>query len=199
MTQDAENKARRRRNLKEAYPAPLNQIALRYVDAVQALEEEQRAILAAVLAQVGVKHLSQCLVALKSSEGLVQNEADLLELLHLPQISRPADQSSDFQVAEEIDMDYLASLLARCYPDMPEASAEALSASEVMDQAARVVSATRRALGDARSDFVITVLYTLFEDRLHAIEKTIAGNPSFIKAMQLSRPHWKPTQLTQRN
>jgi hypothetical protein len=80
----------------------------------------------------------------------------------------------------------------RCYPDMPQATADALVGSEVMASCLRVVSTARLALGDTRSDFVITVLYTLFEEKLDEIEQIISNNPAFAKAMQLSRPDWKP-------
>jgi hypothetical protein len=196
MNEDPENKARRRRKVRDAFPAPLNQIALRHVDAVQALEENQRRVLAAVLAQVGVAHLAHCMTAIKSSGVSIQSEIDLIRMLNLSRIPQQTDRSIRPQVGEEIDMHYLACLLINCYPDMPETSAEALAASEVMTPSLRVVNATRRALKEANSDFVVTVLYALFEEKLREIEKTIAGNPSFIKAMQLSRPHWKPNQLT---
>jgi hypothetical protein len=89
-------------------------------------------------------------------------------------------------------MDYLASLLLKCYPDMPQATADALAGSEVLAPSLQVVVATRLALRDAKSDFVITALYTLFEQNLDEIEQTIARNPAFIKAMQFSRPDWQP-------
>jgi hypothetical protein len=89
-------------------------------------------------------------------------------------------------------MDYLASLLLKCYPDMPQATADALVGSEVMAPCLRVVSTTRLALENAKSDFVITALYTLFEEKLDEIEQVIANNPAFVKAMQLGRPDWKP-------
>jgi hypothetical protein len=56
----------------------------------------------------------------------------------------------------------------------------------------RVVSTTRLALGGVKSGFVITVPYTLFEEKLDEKEQIISSNPAFVKAMQLSRPDWKP-------
>jgi hypothetical protein len=32
----------------------------------------------------------------------------------------------------------------------------------------------------------------LFEEKLDEIEQVIAENPAFVKAVQLSRPDWKP-------
>jgi hypothetical protein len=200
MKEDAENKARRRRSIRESFPAPLNQIALRHVDTVQSLDVHSKAILAKTLTKVGVARIAACLAVIKSSGGSIKTEGDLIATLHLSEIPRElisqsnnVDASTDAQAVEEIDTDYLASLLIKCYPDMPQATADALVGSEVMAPSLQVVSTTRLALVDAKSDFVITALYTLFEEKLDEIEQIIADNPAFVKAMQLSRPDWKPT------
>jgi hypothetical protein len=199
MKEDAENKARRRRSIRESFPAPLNQIALRHVDTVQSLDRNRREILAATLVKVGMVHITTCLATLKGSGDSIKTESDLIATLHLSKTpidpnsqDNNIDASSEAQDVEEIDTDYLASLLIKCYPDMPQATADALVGSEVMAPSLRVVSTTRLALQDAKSDFVITVLYTLFEEKLDEIEQVIANNPAFVKAMQLSRPDWKP-------
>jgi hypothetical protein len=199
MKEDPENKARRRRSIREAFPAPLNQTALRHVDTVQSLDGNRKAILAKALAKVGVVHITACLAAIKSSGDSIKTESDLIATLHLSEIpidinsqDDTIDASTDVQGVEEIDTDYLASLLIKCYPDMPQATADALVGSEVMAPSLRVISTTRLALQDAKSDFVITALYTLFEEKLDEIEHIIAKNPAFVKAMQLSRPDWKP-------
>ena len=198
MKEDAENKARRRRSIREAFPAPLNQIALRHVDTVQSLDVNRKAILTKALAKVGVAHIAACLAAIKSSGNSIKSESDLIANLDISEIPIAAIStdnvvaSTDPEGIEEIDTDYLASLLIKCYPDMPQATADALVGSEVMTPSLQVVSTTRLALGDAKSDFVITALYTLFEEKLDEIEQVIANNPAFVKAMQLSRPDWKP-------
>lgn len=199
MKEDPDNKARRRRSIRESFPTPLNQIALRHVDTVQSLNGNRKAILANALAKVGVARIAACLAVIKSSGDLIKTESDLLASLHLSEIpininskDNNIDASTVAQDREEIDTDYLASLLIKCYPDMPQATADALVGSEVMAPSLRVVSTTRLALQDAKSDFVITALYTLFEEKLDEIEQVIANNPAFVKAMQLSRPDWKP-------
>ena len=199
MKEDPENKARRRRSIRESFPAPLNQIALRHVDTVRSLDRNRREILAATLVKVGMVHITTCLATLKGSGDSIKTESDLIATLHLSEIpidtnskDNNIDASRVAQDLEEIDTDYLASLLIKCYPDMPQATADALVGSEVMAPSLRVVSTTRLALQDAKSDFVITVLYTLFEEKLDEIEHIISSNPAFVKAMQLSRPDWKP-------
>ena len=199
MKEDPEHKARRRRSIREAFPAPLNQIALRHVDTVQSLDRNRREILAATLVKVGMVHITTCLATIKGSGDSIKTESDLIATIHLSETpidtnstDNNVDVSSDAQGVEEIDTEYLASLLIKCYPDMPQATADALVRSEVMAPSLRVISTTRLALQDAKSDFVITALYTLFEEKLDEIEQVIANNPAFVKAMQLSRPDWKP-------
>lgn len=70
---------------------------------------------------------------------------------------------------------------------MPQATADVPVASEVTAPSLRVISTAKLALGDTKSDFRITVRYTLFDDKLD-----IANNPAFVEAMQLSCPDRKP-------
>ena len=198
MSEKADSKAKRRRRLRQSFPEPLNQIAMRHVDAIQSLDGIERAILAKAIAQVGIVYVPNCLAAIKNSSEPIQSETALIALLDLTRtpkadaVEAVASSEASDQAVEGVDIDYLASLLLKCYPDMPQATADALVGSDVMAASLQVTVATRLALGDAKSDFVITALYTLFEEKLDEIEQIIASNPAFIKAMQLSRPDWKP-------
>jgi hypothetical protein len=195
MAEDAETKAKRRRRIRDSFLPPLNEIPLRHVDSVQALNESQREILAAVLQKQGVQCLVDCLFALRSSGDGVESESDLIGQLELsPKL--PGDIRAGITETREStpgDKAHLARLLTKCYPDMPESSAEALVASDVMAASLSVVAATRHALEDAKSDFVITALYTLFEERLHTLRQIISSNPAFVRAIQRSRPDWNTT------
>jgi hypothetical protein len=194
-----ENKARRRRSTRESFPSPLNQIALRHVDTVQSLDQNAREILAATLLKVGMIHIRACLTALKASRNTINTDTDLIALInHSESPNEISSQKNGVDVLnetrgiEEVDTDYLARLLIECYPSMPQTTADALVRSEVMTPCLSVVSTARLALQHAKSDFVITALYTLFEEKLDEIEQVIAKNPAFVKAVQLSRPDWKP-------
>ena len=193
MSEDADTKAKRRRRIRESFAPPLNEIALRHVDSVQALSEGQRIILANALQKIGTHHLVACLTAIKNHDVSIEDEAALIRWLELSDKSQ-SNTSVALWVKQEgssEDTDRLAKLLIQCYPDMPQSSAEALVASDVMSASLHVVVATRHALEDAKSDFVITVLHTLFEERLNAITQIINNNPAFVKALQRSRPDWK--------
>jgi len=198
MADSPDNKARRRRRLRQTFPAPLDQVAIRHVDAIQSLDGNQRALLARAIAQTSMVNIPKYLATIKNSCGSIKSETDLTALLHLTEtLTAEAGENSSSSEApsqemEANDLDFLASLLLKCYPDMPQATAEALARSDVLSMSLQVVIATRLALRDARSDFVITTLYTLFEQKLDEIAHIIARNPAFIKAIQLSRPDWKP-------
>jgi hypothetical protein len=198
MADSPDNKARRRRRLRQTIPAPLDQVAIRHVDAIQALNGNQRALLAKAIAQTGIANVSKFLVAIKNSDGSIQSETNLISLLDLVEthkleaVEDPAGAKAQNWYVEAVDMDYLTGLLLKCYPDMPQATADLLAGTDVLAPSLQVVATTRLTLRDAKSDFVITTLYTLFEQKLDETEKIIARNPSFIKAMQLSRPDWKP-------
>jgi hypothetical protein len=198
MADSPDNKARRRRRLLQTFPAPLDQVAIRHVDAIQSLGGNLRALLAKAISQTSMANIPKCLGAIKNSGGSIQSVTDLIALLDLAETLR-AEAVEDLssgkapnQEVDGIDMDYLASLLLKCYPDMPQVTADALVGSDVLAPSLKVVAATGVALRDAKSDFVITALYTLFEQKLDEIEQIIARNPAFVKAMQLSRPDWKP-------
>jgi hypothetical protein len=143
-------------------------------------------------------NIPRCLVAIKNAGGFIKSETDLIALLDLTKTRRVevvGDSSSGEapgQEMESVDLEHLASLLLKCYPDMPQATADALVGSDVLTPSLQVVVATRLALRETKSDFVITALYALFEQRLDEIEQIIVRNPAFITAMQLSRPDWKP-------
>ena len=192
MAEDAVTKANRRRRIRESFTPPLNEIPLRHVDSVQALNESQKDILARALGKLGLRSLATCLVALKNHMASIGSEEDLIGWLERSD-KRQQEASTKLSLRQEgstEDSSQLAKLLLQCYPDMPQTSAGALVASDVMAASLNVVAATRQALEDAKSDFVITVLYALFEERLNAIGQIINKNPAFVKAIQRSRPDW---------
>ena len=78
MTEDADTKAKRRRRIRESFVSPLNEIALRHVDSVQALSEVQRGILARVLQKIGPHYLVECLAALKNHDVSIEDEDALI-------------------------------------------------------------------------------------------------------------------------
>jgi hypothetical protein len=194
MTSDlAQTKATRRKTLREAFPHPLNQVALRHVDSVAALNDAQRLILSRAIQKTDLRYASAFLEALNTDVKCLQNEDDLVALVPATPVKK-AEIIMDLADTAEVDptdIDTLLSLLLKCYPDMPTTSADALARADVMETSLRVVQETRNAIRTANSDFVILTLFTLFEEKLNELKELINGNPAFIKAILLSRPNWK--------
>lgn len=194
MTSDlAQTKAVRRRNLREAFPYPLNQLALRHVDAVAALDDAHRLILAKAIQKTELRYAGTLLEALNKDVEHLQNEDDLVALIPA-KLARKAEviiERADTTEVNPADIGTLANLLLKCYPDMPTTSADALARADIMETSLRVVRETRNAVQTANSDFVVITLFTLFEEQLNELKELINGNPAFVKAIQLGRPDWK--------
>lgn len=194
MTSDlAQTKALRRRTLRDSFHPPLNQIALRYVDSIAALDDDRRLILSKAIQKTDLRFAATFIDVLNKGAVLIQNEDDLIALLPSP-TTKEAEKpigNTDINDVDPADTDYLMHLLMKCYPDMPPASADALARAGVMETSLRVVQETRNAITEANSDFVVVTLFTLFEEKLNELRELINGNPAFIKAIQLSRPNWK--------
>jgi hypothetical protein len=194
MTSDlAQTKAIRRRALRDAFPYPLNQIALRHVDSVAALDDDRRMILSKAIQKTDLRYAATFVDALNKAGDHIQNEDDLVVLIPptpAKEMESPIDDT-DANEVDPADTNTLVNLLMKCYPDMPAASADALARANVMEKSLRVVQETRNAIHAANSDFVVVTLFTLFEEKLNELRELINRNPAFIKAMQLSRPDWK--------
>ena len=194
MTSDlAQTKAIRRRAVRDTFPHPLNQIALRHVDSVAALGDEHRLILCKAILKTNLRHAVTFIDILNKGAVIVQSEDNLTALISstLPESAEQLDIHRDVIETDSADTDYLTNLLLKCYPDMPVTSADALARADVMKTALGVVQGTRNAIEAANSDFVIVTLFTLFEEKRNELKDLIDRNPAFIKAIQLSRPDWK--------
>jgi hypothetical protein len=189
----AQTKAIRRRTLRDGFPHPLNQIALRHVDSVAALGDTQRLILSRALQKSNLRHASTFIDALNQQSNQIQNQDDLVALIPTMPVKKAekANGHTETNEVNTVDTDYLMNLLLKCYPDMPRTSANALARVDIMEAPLHVVRATRNAMNKANSDFAVITLFTLFEEKSNELKDLIDGNPAFIKAIQLSRPDWK--------
>ena len=188
----AQVKAIRRRTLREAFPPPLNQIAVRHVDSVAALDDDRRLILSQAIQKTSLRHAATFIDVLNKGTVLIQNADDLIALIPSPTVKESGKPVGDTELSKPnlADTAYIVNLLLKCYPDMPRTSADALARAHVMDGPLQVVRATRVAMNKANSDFAIITLFTLFEEKSNELKELINGNPAFVKAIQLSRPSW---------
>jgi len=194
MTSDlAQTKAVRRKTLREGFPHHPNQIALRHVDSVAALDNDRKLILSRAIQKSDLRYAATLIDILNKGAVLIQNADDLIAFIHSSSTNEAEKRIGNTNVGESYlaDTDYLENLLLKCYPDMPRNSADALVRTHVMEGPREIVRATCDALNKANSDFAIITLFTLFEEKSNELKGLINGNPAFIKAIQLSRPNWK--------
>jgi len=90
-------------------------------------------------------------------------------------------------------IDELTNLICACFPDMPQASANALAASEAMKDLCAISSAYHQALASPHfnTDFVVVVFYHLLQQTLAQLNDRIAGNPAYQQALAASGLDWR--------
>jgi hypothetical protein len=194
--------ARKKRVLKvrEGFPESLREIPLRYVEDVAGLSQDALRALDRAYRDEPV-NIPRAIQYIR--EHLVLSIEDLREFAR-PEKPGPKRRGADTEAfkpsssqpkeilnfyPDERDTKTLAKLLMACYPSMPEISAGAMAASEVMREALKVVTATREAIesSHAQSDFVILSLFQLFSQSKNLVLEIIRSNPAFQQALEQSR------------
>lgn len=90
MTSDlAQTKALRRRTLRDSFPPPLNQIALRYVDSIAALDDDRRLILSKAIQKTDLRFAATFIDVLTLVHLQNYLHLKMKELLKLPVIQHP--------------------------------------------------------------------------------------------------------------
>ena len=192
---------RKNRSLKvrEGFPESLRDIPLRYVEGVAGLSPDSLSALdqAYRIEKVNIPRALQYI-----REHPIISIEDLIEFARPEKRGPksksagttkffPSPQQNEMTVSSPDDRDIqsLAGLLVACYPGMPKVSADAMAASDVMQEALKVVAATREAMESdhARSDFVILSLFQLFTQSKKKVLEIIQGNPAFQKAFDQSK------------
>lgn len=134
MTSDlAQTKAVRRKALREAFPHPLNQVALRHIDSAAALDDAHRLILSRAIQKTDLRYVGMFLETLNKDVHHLQNEDDLVALVPAIPVSKVEviRGLQDTARVNPVDIDILMNLLLKCYPDMLLTNADALARSEL--------------------------------------------------------------------
>ena len=108
MTSDlAQTKAIRRRAVRDTFPHPLNQIALRHVDSVAALGDEHRLILCKAILKTNLRHAVTFIDILNKGAVIVQSEDNLTALISstLPESAEQLDIHRDVIETDSADTD----------------------------------------------------------------------------------------------
>jgi len=206
MTESWQSRKARLIKVRDGFPVSLRNIPLRHIESVAGLSSDALRTLerAFLIEPVNIPRALQYL-----REHLVISVEDLVEFARTeksgpkpsagkaekPAIGMSVEDSTSQKLTyvdpapNPKDIETLARILMSCYPSMPEITARATAASEVMSGAIRVVAATRSAIeaDQARSDFVIMALLRLFSESRNQVMEIIRTNPAFQKALEVSR------------
>ncbi len=108
---------------------------------------------------------------------------------------KPITQDHPSSTESQI-IDDLTTLICVCFPDMPQASANALAASEAMIDLRAISSAYHQALASPHfnTDFVLVVFYHLVQRALAQLNDRIAGNPAYQQALSASGLDWRDAE-----
>ena len=177
MPESYDVKLNRRLRTRAIFPAALQNVPIRYVDTIAALDTRQQELLTEAMASG--RSVRQTLPRLKRL-----GEAATLEMLLREEGAQPFEKE---------DVETLADILDECFPGMPASSAAALAESPVMAEALRIVADLRAALESQNfnSDFVVVALYAVIKYVKRTIEDRIQANPAFIQTLQLSGLVWE--------
>ena len=183
----------RRLRVRSKFPPALQQVSIRYVDEIDALDTRQHELLIEVMANG--KSVRQTLPKLKKL-----GEDATIELLlkedNLPWTARRLEgavTSQDGQAFDREDVEALTDILDECFPGMPPASAAALAESPVMAETLQIVKDLRFAAESQNfnSDFVVVSLYAVIKYVKKNIEDKIRSNPAFLQTVRSSGLIWE--------
>lgn len=175
MTEGYNSKLIRRLRVRSGFPQELQDVALRYVDQIAALDPDQLELLVQAK-RTGLKSMRIAI------DRLRENNPDLtLELLLKGNKLTKHDEQS---LQNEKDITTLMDILEDCF-HMPTETARALAESPVMKEALDFVKSLRVALSsqNINSDFVIISLYASLKYALYTLETKIKSNPTFVQTV----------------
>jgi hypothetical protein len=186
MPETYDTRLNRRLKVRALFPPALQQVAIRYVDDIAALNQIQQELLCEAVS-ARVKSIRLTLKRLKElgPDATVQ----LLLKDDNPQLQGAVNS----QTFDREDVEVLANILDECFPGMPAASATALAESPVMVEAVQIVKALRGAMESQnfQSDFVVVTLYAVIKYVKKNIETKIQSNPAFLQTVRTSGLIWE--------
>ena len=190
MTEDYDSKKKRLSRLRDSLqPASLrSQVPFRHIEAVVALPDEKRRLLAECLQRAGKINFRKALGLLENPEGLSAES-----LAGKARVAKPTAGRPDLETIPANPGSRLPEVIRRCFPGMPEVSVAGVAGSEPMREAAMLSESLHSAISGShsRSDFVIVVLYALLTEALDELEHKIRAVPAFTRAVKNAGLTWE--------
>ena len=193
MTETYDAKLKRRMLTRSKFPRALQQVPLRFVDAIAVLDVRELDLLAeASIAQL--RSVGVALSRLKEAGEAVTIEFLLKDNQNEGQKETCEQARAPIQgdiLDQEIEV--LGDILNECFSGMPAHSAKALAESSVMLEVLTVATSIRAAMEskNSQSDFVVVALYAMIKYIKSSIEDKIRSNPAFLQTVQNSGLVWE--------
>jgi hypothetical protein len=164
-------------------------IALRHVETVAKFSPEaQHKLAEAINAGIGIPAAVQLL---KENSSATVDEI-ISRCQKTTSKHRQYAERENQPAPDACDLAVLAELLQNCFPDMPQATAEAMTRSELLSEVLDIVHAQEVCFRSrhAQSDFVIVVLCGLALRTIEQLKQIIPKRTIYQQALQQSGLEW---------
>jgi hypothetical protein len=191
----AERKKRRQQLADELPPNLRGRIALRHVEAVSGFSPQTQRTLAEAL-EAGIRTPAAIAYLQEHPEALLAEVAGNCDTgKRRPEGVKIVDEGrpqSGTEADGEQAVTELTDLLAYCYPDMPQITAQAMATSELLAGVLGVIQAQEACLAapQAESDFVLVVLCGLAQKTMARLDQLVSRKSAYRQALRQSGVPW---------
>lgn len=185
----AQRRERRQQLAEGLHPSLRGRIASRHVETVSKFSSETQCRLAEAI-DAGAK-IPAAIQFLKENPDIAVD--DIISKCQKTTSKPRQNEKQENQPAPDAsDLAVLADLLQNCFPDMPQATAEAMAGSELLSEVLGIIHAQQVCFRSrhAQSDFVIVVLCGLALRNIELLKQIIPKRTIYHQAIQQSGVEW---------
>jgi hypothetical protein len=185
----AQRRQRRQQLAKGLHPSLRGQIALRHIETVSKFSPESQCRLAEAI-DAGVRIPTAVQFLRENPDAIVD---EIISKCQKTTSKHRKNEKQENQPAPDVgDLAELADLLRNCFPDMPQATAEAMAGSELLSEVLGIVHSQQVCFRShhAQSEFVIVVLCGLALRNIELLKQIIPERTIYHQALQQSAVEW---------
>ena len=184
-----QRRQRRQQLAEELHPSLRGRIALRHIETVSKFSPESQCRLAEAI-DAGVR-IPAAVQFLRENPSTTVDEI-IARCQKTPGRRKQSSKQANQEIPDRSDLILLADLLLTCFPDMPQATAEAMARSELLSDVLGIVHSQQACFRSrhAQSDFVIVVLCGLALRNIEQLTKIIPKRTIYRQALQQSGVAW---------
>jgi len=185
----AQRRQRRQQLAEGLHPSLRGQIALRHIETVSKFSPEVQSRLAEAI-DAGVR-IPVAVQFLKENPDAIADEI-ILKCQKTTSKHRQNEKQENRPAPDVSDLSVLVDLLRNCFPDMPQATAEAMAGSELLSEVLAIVRSQQVCFRShhAQSEFVIVVLCGLALRNIEQLKQIIPRRTIYHLALQQSGVEW---------